>query len=543
MRRWPARRPRPIPHPARRIRTLAGCAVVLALPGLVWVGLGDPAWWAVPALAAGIAVGELAVVTFTVGRGRWQFSCTFGALGIALLLSPGAWVALGALLGAGVAVTVRRLPRVRAEFAVAELTASASAGVLVAHATGASAGLLGAGVLGIAGAWLVRHLLVAAAVAFTSRRSVFQIFTGGARVSLLHTAGNAATGMLAGWLAVCAPLGLLGLVVPVLLLWSMFELQARQSAEADMFAELVRGQEQASGRSVDVSAQIVVTAVARVLGGADVELVVNGVDGPMRYAGDESGTPDRRRVSPDVFDEPWVMRLLGGSRVVTGEEDGRPFCAALVGQWRQPLAVLVARRPRGSAPFRRREARLACSLVRQVEPWLTLPDVAGVGARGGAGGAPRTPPVDPNPHTAPALALLREASRRLGRLAEATGQDMSPDEALPALLDEVHAVERAVASLLGAVALAADSDEPSAAASAGAAQPARLPQQAKPATLAEPAGELPEVSRGSVRPAGRHVPGPRTSAETHINGPAAAGPGGSVSGPGRPAWTTTGTRP
>ena len=540
MRRLPARRPRPIPRPARRIRTLTGFAVVLTLPGLVWTGFGDPSWWAVPALAAGIAMGELAAVTFPVGRGRWQFSCTFGALGIALLLSPGAWVAIGALLGAGAAVTVRRWPRVRAEFAVAELTATASAGVLVAHATGPSAGSLGAAVIGIAGAWLVRHLLVSAAVAFTSRRPIFQVFAGGAPVSLLYTAGNAATGMLAGWLADCAPLGLLGLVVPLLLLCSMFELQARQSAEADMFAELVRGQAQAGGRSVDVSAQIVVTAVARVLGGADVELVVNGVDGPMRYAGDESGMPDRRRVSPGVFDEPWVMRLLGGSRVVTGEEEGRPFCAALVGQWRQPLAVLVARRPRGSAPFGRREATLARSLVRQVEPWLALPDAVGVGAGVGAGVTPRSRPVHSHPHTVPALALLREASRRLGRLADATGQDMSPDDALPALLDEVHAVERAVASLIGAVALAADSDEASAAGSVGLAEPAGLPQPAKPA---EPAAEPGEVSLGSVRPAGGHVPGPRTSDETHLDVPAAGGPGGGASGPGRPAWTTTGTQP
>ena len=538
MRRLPARRPRPIPRPARRIRTLAGFAVVLTMPGLVWAGFGDPSYWAVPLLAAGIVVGELTAVTFTVGRGRWRFSFTFGALGIALLLSPGAWVALGVLLGAVAAVVARRLPRVRAEFAVAELTATASVGVLVTYATEGSAGSLGAAIIGIAAAWLVRHMLVAAAVAFTSRRSILQVFAGGAPASLLHTAGNAATGMLAGWLAVCAPLGLVGLVVPLLLLWSMFELQARQSAEADMFAELVRGQEQASGRSVDVSAQIVVTAVARVLGGADVELIVNGVDGPMRYSGDESGTPDRRRVRPDVFDEPWVMRLLGGSRVLTGEEEGRPFCAALVGQWREPLAVLVARRPRGSAPFGRREATLARSLVRQVEPWLALPDVAG----GGSGAAARTQRLEPDTNTARALALLRESSRRLGRLAEATGPDMAPDAAVPALLDEVHAVERAVASLIGAVALAADSEEP-----APGVSSAELPPAGPPGELparAGPPGELPEVSTGSVWPAGQRVPGPRRSGDTvsdirHVRGRA----GNGASGPDRPAWTTTGTKP
>ena len=344
-------------------------------------------------------------------------SFTFGALGIALLLSPGAWVALGVLLGAVAAVVARRLPRVRAEFAVAELTATASVGVLVTHATEGSAGSLGAAIIGIAAAWLVRHTLVAAAVAFTSRRSIFQVFAGGAPASLLHTAGNAATGMLAGWLAVCAPLGLLGLVVPLLLLWSMFELQARQSAEADMFAELVRGQEQASGRSVDVSAQIVVTAVARVLGGADVELIVNGVDGPMRYAGDESGTPDRRRVSPDVFDEPWVMRLLGGSRVLTGEEEGRPFCAALVGQWRA-----APRRACGATAARFCPVRAAGgdagALARASGGAVAC--VAGRGRRGSRRGGPNTAarPVARHAHCpgagAPArvLAAARAARRR-----------------------------------------------------------------------------------------------------------------------------------
>jgi hypothetical protein len=97
-------------------------------------------------------------------------------------------------------------------------------------------------------------------------------------------------------------------------------------------------------------------------------------------------------------------------------------------------------------------------------------------------------------------------------------------------LDEVHVVERAVASLIGAVALAADSDEP-------ATEPAT---ESAAELAAEPAAEPATVALGSVRPAGRQVPGPRKSDETHV--PAAEGPGGSAA-PGRPAWTTTGTRP
>jgi hypothetical protein len=54
--------------------------------------------------------------------------------------------------------------------------------------------------------------------------------------------------------------------------------------------------------------------------------------------------------------------------------------------------------------------------------------------------------------TAPALGMLRESATRLARLASANaGEDAVTD-----IVDELHSVERAVASLLGAIALAAD---------------------------------------------------------------------------------------
>jgi hypothetical protein len=57
-------------------------------------------------------------------------------------------------------------------------------------------------------------------------------------------------------------------------------------------------------------------------------------------------------------------------------------------------------------------------------------------------------------HTAPALVVLRESANRLARLASTpAGEDPVGD-----IVDELHAVERAVASLLGAIALAADTD-------------------------------------------------------------------------------------
>jgi len=57
-----------------------------------------------------------------------------------------------------------------------------------------------------------------------------------------------------------------------MLLWLSYDEQTARAAEARLFAELARLQEQASGRSIDVSAQVVLTAAARLFGGADVEM-------------------------------------------------------------------------------------------------------------------------------------------------------------------------------------------------------------------------------------------------------------------------------
>jgi hypothetical protein len=172
-----------------------------------------------------------------------------------------------------------------------------------------------------------------------------------------------------------------------------------------------------------------------VLGGADVEMVVRDRQGPVRYVGDEHSTPQRRRVPPDVFDEPWVMRLLAGRRVLTGVEDGRPYCAGVIGRRDAPVAVLVARRPQGSATFVRRDVLIALAIVSQAEPWLA-------GGRSPSGGERRE-------RAAAGYDLVREAAERLARsAAHPAGAD-----AITELTQELHEVESAVAQLLGAVAV------------------------------------------------------------------------------------------
>jgi hypothetical protein len=235
--------------------------------------------------------------------------------------------------------------------------------------------------------------------------------------------------------------------VPLALLWSSYEQQGRRGAEARLFAELARGQAQQTGRSSDVSAQVVVTAAARLLGGADVELVLLAADGPVRYSGDETGLPERRRVGSAVLDEPWVLRALGEPGVRADRQDGRPSLSAVLGNPDAPLAVLRARRGVDATAFDRDELRLAQVLVGQAHGWLSVADLAprsrSAGRRADLADEAARALSDLGPATAPSLLELRESADRLARLAEGSA-------AVDDIVEELHLAERAVASLIGA---------------------------------------------------------------------------------------------
>ena len=438
--------------PTRRIRFLAALSLVTAALLSFTMGWGDVTWWQPLVLAVVVVLSETAVVHLQFGRQRWTFSLTEGALGAAWVVATGGWSVAAVVLGVVLAQLLRRQPRLKLEFNVAQFAASTAAGSVVAHALG---GGIGSAVAGMGVFWIFNHVLVAYAVAVTSKRRVLPMLLSSAPLSAVHTAGNASIGLLAAFLALEAPLGLLGLMVPLGLLWSSYDQQTRRSAEATLFAELARGQEQATGRSSDVSAQVVVTAAARLLGGADIEMVLLAADGPVHYAGDETGVPDRRRVDPNAFNEPWVLRALGAQGVSTGVEAGRPWCSAVLGEPGSPLAVLVARRPHGAAGFGRREVRLAQVLVGQAESWLSVADLSAkhqlAAEQAHAAGDSAKALGDLGAATAPALTVLRESADRLARLAESSG-------GVDNIVEELHLVERAVASLLGAIALAAEPD-------------------------------------------------------------------------------------
>jgi hypothetical protein len=454
---------------ASRVRLLSAVALVVGVAAAVTTGWGAVTWWAPLALATAVLVAELAVVHLTFGRQRWTFSLTEGAIAAAFVYRPGAWSVAAVVFGVLVAQLVRRQERLKVEFNVGQFAAGAALGTAFAH-------VLGGEVLGAVGGmgvfWLVNNLLVAWAMSIMGGQKLWSLLWASAPLAAVHSAGTSSIGILAAWLAEAAPVGLLGLVVPLLLLWLSYDEQTARAAEARLFAELARLQERASGRSVDVSAQVVLTAAARLFGGADVEMVLMTADGAAHYVGDENGV-NRRRMDPAVLDSGWVIRALGNGSVCTGVDDGRPFCSAVLGGGDAPLAVLVARRPAGAAGFGRREAMLAEVLRQQAESWLSIAELAKSRdeARAQAEAAEDAARAlgDIGAHTAPALVVLRESANRLARLATATGP-----AAVGEIVDELYAVERAVASLLGAIALAAEPDLNGAAGEAPAFEEAPL---------------------------------------------------------------------
>jgi hypothetical protein len=207
---------------------------------------------------------------------------------------------------------------------------------------------------------------------------------------------------------------------------------------------------------VDLSAQVVLTAAARLFDSDSVEMVLMGEEGPVQYTGDTDGVV-RRRVDADALNEPWILSALGERGAVTGSESGRPWCATVLGGDDSPLAVLIARRATGSPGFGRRETMLAAVLVQQAESWLSIAELAASRDEARAQAEAAEDAARALSHlgadTAPSLVVLRESANRLARLADTDGP-----AAVHEIVDELYAVERAVASLLGAIALAAETD-------------------------------------------------------------------------------------
>lgn len=410
---------------------------------LLLAGWGRPTWWALSGLAVAVALAELTAGPIGPDPDSRSLSLTDGAVAAALLLAPGGWLVPAAAAGLLVARRVLHQPVRRVDVARLAM-ATATAAAVAVRLGGGVAGV----VAGMAAYWLVGSLTVVPVVAPRVGR---RLLPPGVTLKAVHCAGASSVGLLAAELALRAPAGLLALAVPVV--WLALSNDARSvcAAESRLFAELARGHQLAGG-SLDVSAQAVITAAGRLVAAGEVEMVLLGADGPVRYASD-GGAVSRRRVEADAFDQQWVIQALGTGGVRTGTAEGRPYCSAVLGRFGDltgPLAVLVVRRPAGAPGFGRRDVRLVRLLVRQAECWL--PDggpTAVAGAFGPRGAVELAEATEAGPHSSHDLTLLRDSARRLSALTAGPADS----EAVGQIVEELHSVERAVASLLGALAM------------------------------------------------------------------------------------------
>ncbi|HEY6748048.1 MAG TPA: hypothetical protein VI357_20325 [Mycobacteriales bacterium] len=438
--------------PARVIAGLRALLILAGLGLLGFLGWGDAPWWATPTLAVALAATDVASARLVIGRHSAAFLMNDAVLAIALVLDPGGWIAVGATVGFALA-RARQASWSKLSFNMALEFFGVLCGVLVAQAAG---GTVFAACLGLGTYVLVNALLVAIPITLTTPMTYLRVLEKLAPLGLIQGAGNLSIGVLAGWLLLNEPLGLLALVVPIGLLWWSYQQQSRRTSEAQLFAELAQGQQRLGG-SVDASAQVITIAAARLFGASQVEMLLRHPDGLLRYVGDESGVAARIRVDADALDGPWALRALAARGVLLGVDGDQPYCSAVLGDPERPQAVLIAHRPARAAQFTRAEAQLAGVLVAQAESWLSVAELSArrdeaVGRAEAYGAATRVL-GDISQETVPALAVLRESAHRLSRLATR----FEGPEAVDEIVAELYSVERAVASLLGAIALASDS--------------------------------------------------------------------------------------
>jgi len=202
--------------PQRIIAMGRAAAVGLGVALAVTAGWGMPSWWALPVLIAPYAVTEAASVRLSLGRQGATYALNDAVLAVALVLAPGAWIPVGAVIGYAL-VKYRQAPWPKFSFNLAaEHLFAVSAAVVVTQLSGG--GVAGAA-LGLLTFAAVNNLMVAIPLAATSGTRYDRVLVAFGPLAVLHNAGNASVGLLAAWLLVHAPVGLVGLLVPIGLLW------------------------------------------------------------------------------------------------------------------------------------------------------------------------------------------------------------------------------------------------------------------------------------------------------------------------------------
>lgn len=451
-------------RPSGRRLAIAGVATALALgvaAGVPLLGWREPAAWAPLVLASTVALGELGVVHLPVRGQRWSLSCTDAVVVAVLVLAPGGWAVVALAAGVLVAQLARRQPILKLAYNVAQVAAAMLAAVPVTLLVRGHGQDMLAAVAGIAIFWVVNFALVTVAITLSGGGRGSGGVLSAAGLSVLHLAGNTSVGLLAGWLLERAPLGLPALLLPVGLLWWAYQQQTWRAAEAALLTELARNHGQGAGSSADACARAVLGALAPLLPGAQVEVVLLAADGPLRYRW-ESATESvaHSYAGAESLDDPIVLQALAGPGMVSGRAGPMGWCAVLLGPVVDPAGVLVASRALAAGRFNPSEHTLIRLVANQAQSWFVasgsvLARSVAENAVAAAGEAARAL-GDLGARTVPSLARLREAASRLARLTHLPAGGTGADVAL--IIEELRTVESAVASLLGAVALAAETD-------------------------------------------------------------------------------------
>jgi hypothetical protein len=454
-------RPGALRSPLRPAQSSARVTLLRALPSLLTVPVlvaavvqpGPlPPWWAAPALLVAAVLSTRIIAAAFPTRKRWPAAAQQAPVAAALVLAPGVWTALALGLVVPLSSLVARVHRARhwGEAHRMALATGAGAVLVVALRAAGVDGLISAAA-GIMLSWLVSHLLAAAAAAATTGRSLLGLVRTQARESFTAVAVAASLGLATGYLAAQSPPGLLGLIAPLALLGVTATEDIRRQADMRAAVELARVHAQECSSALahpeaerapgEIAARALVTAAARLVGGADVELLLVTDEGPVRFEGDETGRVHRQRVPPTVFDEALVVRALAAAQTVTLAPGGAGTSAAVsllpnreIGA-HASSAVLVVRRPPGGTGLRRSDRLALQAVSAQARGWLS-PVSQASSAR-----TARPESAELN------LQVVRDAALRLAR---AAGTGVAQEqETVTRLVDELHVVERAVAGLLG----------------------------------------------------------------------------------------------
>ena len=441
-----SRQPQPL-----RLPLLISTVAAATVAALLVLPLNTPSWWAFVGTAAALLLSHVRVVNLPFGRQRWSFAWEEIPVAAALLLAPGAWIVGATALGIAVAQVIRKQPRLKQVFNSVQLPAAACVGVAVALAVD---GVLGV-VLAMAAFWAANTLQVTLAIWTRTDRRFFEILVDGTPLMALHSATNVSMAILGYWIMTSNPLGLLALIAPgTLMVWAIIDVIAR-TGETQLLAELVRAHESRVSDATDEVVGALIQVGSRLVPDIEVELIVFTPEGPHLYRRQARGTVACHRMRVGDFAESWALAAATSAPVTRTNDDTTEILLRVgrTGSTALGLVRMVTTRSPGS--LGRAEYQVLRMLARHAEASLSI-DRAMLGRddalqRANAAAETVRSLSDISADTAPALRVLRESAGRLATLAAEThGNEVEVTQ----LVEELYAVERAVASLCGAVTLA-----------------------------------------------------------------------------------------